>query len=112
VAILYNAETEFIISYFAKVNLNHELIRIVQTTLDGQQYIQRIGVPAPFAEVEIIIDEAQKVELMQADDKNTRLKVVSNSGTFFGKITEVSGYDVQLPKYYKTKLTLSLEVDS
>ncbi|HBL84684.1 MAG: hypothetical protein A2Y17_11160 [Clostridiales bacterium GWF2_38_85] len=108
-ALLKNEDTGTDISIYVSLSTKQEVIRTLQQTLDGNTHIQRIGKPAVTYEVTVYVNDEGKAQLMSAEDTAALLKVVVNSGTYYGRITEMKNFEKLPAGYYKTVFTLAKE---
>ena len=65
---LKNTETSEIITRFVSFRKTQEVIRTVQTALDGTEYLTRFGSPTVHYELTLYVNEAGKAALMDAED--------------------------------------------
>lgn len=104
---LLNRDTGEEITHFVSLNERQEVIRIIHDTLDGEQYIQRIGKPTVNYELTLYINEQGKQLLMQAEDNASLLEVRVKSGIYFGRITELKEFKKLTAGYFEVSATLS-----
>ncbi len=104
---LINLDTTEEITQYVSLMEKQEVIRAIHNTLDGNQYIQRIGTPIISYELALYVNEQGKRLLMQAEDKASLLEVQVKSGTYFGRITELKFFKKLPAGYYEVSATLS-----
>ncbi len=106
-ALLLNRDTNEEITRFVNLQEKQEVIRTIHSTLDGQQYIQRIGEPTISYELKLYITEDGKRLLSQAEDAGSLLEARVQTGIFFGRIIKLSDYKKLTVQYYEVAATLS-----
>ena len=104
---LKNIETAEIITRFVSFRKTQEVIRTVQTALDGTEYLTRFGSPIVHYELTLYINEAGKAKLMAAEDNVPLLECSVKQGLFTGRIVELSSFDYQAAGWYKVTATLA-----
>jgi len=104
---LLNRDTNVNITHFVSLQEKQDVIRATHITLDGQQYIQRIGSPTIKYELTLNVNEEGKVLLMQAEDAASLLEVQVKNGTYYGRITELKDFKKLAGGYYEVLATLS-----
>ena len=104
---LKNTETSEIITRFVSFRKTQEVIRTVQTALDGTEYLTRFGNPTVRYELELYADESGKAALMSAADALPLLEVSVKQGLFTGRITELGRFDYLAAGWYRTTVVLS-----
>ena len=106
-ALLLNRDPNEKITRFVNLLEKQEVIRTVHNTLDGQQYIQRIGAPTISYELKLYVTEDGKRLLSQAEDFGSLLEARVQTGVFFGRIIELSDFKKLTTRYYEVTATLS-----
>ena len=104
---LKNTETNEIITHFVSFRKTQEVIRTVQTALDGTEYLTRFGTPTVHYELTLYVNEAGKALLMSAEDSVPLLECSVKQGIFTGRIIELGGFDYQAAGWYKVTATLA-----
>jgi len=104
---LINRDTNEEITSYVSLMERQEVIRAIHNTLDGNQYIQRIGTPIISYELTLYVDESGKRLLMQAEDLASLLEVQVKNGTYFGRIMELKDFKKLPAEYYEVSATLS-----
>lgn len=104
---LKNTATNEIITRFVSLRKTQEIIRTVQTALDGTEYLTRFGSPTVHYELTLYVDEAGKVSLMSAEDSVPLLECSVRQGLFTGRIIELGDFDYQVAGWYKVTATLA-----
>lgn len=104
---LKNTETSEIITRFVSFRKTQEVIRTVQTALDGTEYLTRFGSPTVHYELTLHVNEAGKAALMEAEDSVPLLECSVKQGVFSGRITELGDFDYQAAGWYKVTATLA-----
>jgi hypothetical protein len=111
-ALLKNKDTNTEITRFVSLKEKQEVIRIVHKTLDGAQYIQRIGEPAKSYELTLFVNDQGKEKLMQAEDSGALLEVTVGSGIYSGRIVELKEFERISSNFYKTTAVIAKEPGS
>ena len=106
-ALFINRDTNEEITRFVSLLEKQDVIRTIHNTLDGQQYIQRIGSPTIKYELTLNVNEEGKILLMQAEDAASLLEVQVKNGTYYGRITELKDFKKLAGGYYEVSTTLS-----
>ncbi len=106
-ALLLNRNTGEEITSFVSLLEKQEVIRTIHNTLDGQQYIQRIGEPTISYELTLYVNEQGKQLLMQAENAASLLEARVKLGIFFGRIIKLSDFKKLTAQYYEVTATLS-----
>lgn len=106
-AILINRDTGETITRFVSLLEKQEVIRTIHNTLDGQQYIQRIGAPTISYELKLYVTEDGKQLLSQAENAGSLLEVRVKAGIFIGRIIELSDFKKLTSDYYEVTATLA-----
>ena len=106
-ASLFNRDKSQEITRFVSLNEKQDIIRTVHNTLDGQQYIQRIGTPTISYELTLYVNEQGKQLLMQAEDVASLMEVKVKNGTYYGRIIELKEFKKLVAGYYEVTTTLS-----
>ena len=104
---LKNIETNEIITRFVSFRKTQEVIRTVQTALDGTEYLTRFGSPTVHYALTLYVDEAGKTALMDAEDSVPLLECSVKQGVFTGRIIELGSFDYQAAGWYKVTATLA-----
>ena len=104
---LKNTETAEIITRFISFKKTQEVIRTVQTALDGTEYLTRFGSPTVHYGLTLYVNEAGKAALMAAEDSVPLLECSVKQGVFTGRIVELGDFDYQAAGWYKTTATLA-----
>jgi len=104
---LKNAETSEIITCFVSFRKTQDVIRTVQTALDGTEYLTRFGSPTVHYELTLYVNESRKTALMDAEDNVPLLECSVNQGVFTGRIVELGSFDYQAAGWYKVTATLA-----
>lgn len=105
---LYNLDTEVSITPYINVNLDQEVTRVVNKTLDGQYYVQIIGNPASYVTIDIYANDAAKVLIMQAEANVNLLRATSEKGVFQGRILDRSTWEKVGLTFFKTTIKLGV----
>lgn len=106
-AVLINRDTSEDITHFVSLQEKQDVIRTIHNTLDGQQYIQRIGAPTISYELKLYVTEDGKRLLSQAEDAASILEARMNTGIYFGRIIKLSDFKKLTTRYYEVTATLS-----
>ena len=104
---LKNTETSEIITRFVSFRKTQEVIRTVQTALDGTEYLTRFGSPTVHYELTLYVNEAGKVALMTAEVSVPLLECSVKQGVFTGRIVELGSFEYQAADWYKVTATLA-----
>ena len=104
---LKNSITSEIITHFVSFQKTQEIIKTVQTTLDGTEYLTRFGSPCVHYELTLYVNDAGKDALMMADEALPLLEVCVRQGIFTGRIVELGDFDYQAAGWYKVLATLA-----
>ena len=104
---LINTETSEIITRFVSFRKTQEVIRTVQTALNGTEYLTRFGSPTVHYELTLYVNEAGKVALMTAEDSVPLLECSVKQGVFTGRVIELGNFDYQAAGWYKVAATLA-----
>ena len=104
---LKNMETDEIITRFVSFRKTQEIIRTVQTALDGTEYLTRFGLPTVHYELTLYVNEAGKAALMAAEDSVPLLECSVKQGVFTGRIIKFGDFDYQAAGWYKVTATLA-----
>jgi hypothetical protein len=104
---LKNTETDETITRFVSFRKTQEVIRTVQTALDGTEYLTRFGSPTVHYDLTLYVNEEGKAMLMDAEDSVPLLECSVNQGVFIGRITELGDFDYQAAGWYKVTATLA-----
>ncbi len=110
-ALLKNRDTNEVITRFVSLLEKQDVIRTIHNTLDGQQYIQRIGAPTISYELKLYVTEDSKRLLSQAEDAASLLEVRVNTGIYYGRIIELTDFKRLTLGYYEVTATLSKVVE-
>ncbi len=105
---LKNTATNEIITRFVSLRKTQEVIRTVQTALDGTEYLTRFGSPTVHYDLTLYVDEAGKASLMSAEDSVPLLECSVKQGVFTGRIIELGDFDYQAAGWYKVTATLAM----
>ncbi len=106
---LKNKDTNEEITRFVSLNEKQDVIRTIHKTLDGRQYIQRIGKPTISYELSLYVSEQGKQLIMQAEDTGALLEFTIKKGVFCGRIIDLKDFEKLPAGYYKTTATLAEE---
>ena len=104
---LKNAVTNTLITRFVSFRKNQEVIRTVQTALDGTEYLVRFGSPTVHYELTLYVDETGKAAMMNAEDSVPLLECSVKQGVFTGRIIELGDFDYLAAGWYKVEATLA-----
>ena len=104
---LKNTETSEILTRFISLRKTQEIIRTVQTALDGTEYLTRFGSPTVHYELTLYVNEVGKTALMAAEDNVPLLECAVKQGVFTGRIVELGDFDYQAAGWYKVSATLA-----
>jgi len=104
---LKNIETDEIITRFVSFRKTQEVIRTVQTALDGTEYLTRFGSPTVHYALTLYVNESGKALLMGAEDGVPLLECSVKQGVFTGRIIELGSSDYQAAGWYKVTATLA-----
>ena len=104
---LKSADTNTLITRFVSFRKTQEVIRTVQTALNGTEYLTRFGSPTVHYELTLYVDEAGKASLMSAEDSVPLLECSVRQGVFTGRIVELGDFDYQAAGWYKVTATLA-----
>lgn len=102
-----NRDTNEEITRFVSLLEKQEVIRTIHITLDGQQYIQRIGAPTISYDLKLYVTEDGKRLLLQAEDAASLLEARVKTGIHFGRIIKLSDFKRLTTNYYEVTATLS-----
>jgi hypothetical protein len=108
---LMNHGTSELITRYVSLETKQDATRIIQKTLDGRQYIQRIGSPVMIYTVTAYVTAQGKIRIMQSEDTGELLKVTVNSGVYFGRAINQTVFERLTFGYYKATMTLAKEVE-
>lgn len=108
-ALLKNTETDQSITRFISLEQKQEAVHVIQKTLDGTHYIQRIGDPAVTYNVTAFVTEQGKALLESAADLGTLLCAQVSNGEYFGRIIKLQEFERLATGLYKATLTLAKE---
>ena len=100
-------DTDKIITRFVNLRTKQERTVIVQTAIDGTEYLTRFGKPVTSYELELYVDEKGKEAVLSAADDLSQLEVSVTLGRFYGRIKEVGEFEKLVTGWYKTMVTLS-----
>ena len=104
---LKSADTNTLITRFVSFRKTQEVIRTVQTALDGTEYLVRFGAPTVHYELTLYVDEAGKALLMSAEDSVPLLECSVKQGVFTGRIVELGDFEYLAADWYKVEATLA-----
>ena len=104
---LKNKETNTLITRFVSFRKTQEVIRTVQTALDGTEYLTRFGMPTVHYELTLYVDEKDKAALMAAEDSVPLLECSVKQGVFIGRIIELSAFEYLAAGWYKVTAILA-----
>ncbi|MFS2315877.1 hypothetical protein QUC22_06005 [Dehalococcoides mccartyi] len=104
---LKNTETSEIITRYVSFRKKQQVIRTVQTALDGTEYLTRFGSPTVHYELTLYVNETGKAMLMAAEDSVPLLECSVRQGVFNGRIVELGSFDYQAAGWYKVTATLA-----
>ena len=104
---LKNSETNTLITHFVSFRKTQEVIRTVQTALDGTEYLVRFGAPTVHYELTLYVDEAGKALLMSAEDSVPLLECSVKQGVFTGRLVELGAFEYLAADWYKVEATLA-----
>ena len=108
---LKNVETAEIITPYVSLDTRQEVTRIIHKSLDGKQYIQRIGNPVITYLISVYVNESGKEKLMHAEDSGALLSVTVKSGEYVGRIIELKEFEKLPAGFYKTTAALAVETE-
>ncbi len=106
-ASLINMDTSEEITRYVTFDTSQEVNRVIQTALDGSEYISLFGNPAVHYDLTLYVDDIGKERLMAAECTTALLKITVKKGEFSGRIIELSKFDRLMPGWYKVTATLS-----
>ncbi len=106
-ALLTNRDTNEEITRFVSLLEKQDVIRTIHITLDGQQYIQRIGAPTISYELKLYVTDDGKRLLSQAEDAASLLEASVKTGIYYGRIIELSDFKRLTSGYYEVTAILS-----
>lgn len=109
---LVNESTGQHLTSFVSFEEKQEVIRIVQTLLDGSEYIQRIGEPTKTYFIVAYVGLTGKKRLQNAEDTASLLKVSVKQGIYFGRIKDLSFSERLAGDWYKAELLLAKEAEA
>lgn len=104
---LKTKDTNTIITRFVNFRKTQEVIRTVQTALDGTEYLTRFGSPTVHYELTLYVNESGKAALMAAEDSVPLLECSVRQGVFTGRITSLSDFGYLAAGWYKVTATLA-----
>ena len=104
---LKNKETNTMITRFVNFRKTQEVIRTVQTALDGTEYLTRFGSPTCHYELILYVNESGKAALMAAEDTVPLLECSVRQGIFTGRMIELSDFEYQAADWYKVTAILA-----
>ena len=104
---LKNSETNTLITRFVSFRKTQEVIRTVQTALDGTEYLVRFGAPTVHYELTLYVNEMGKAALMSAEGSVPLLECSVKQGVFTGRIVELGDFDYLAAGWYKVEATLA-----
>jgi hypothetical protein len=104
---LKNTETNETITRFVSFRKTQEVIRTVQTALDGTEYLTRFGSPTVHYELTLYVNEKGRTALMAAEDSVPLLECSVKQGVFTGRIIDLGSFDYQAAGWYKVTATLA-----
>ncbi len=104
---LKNTETGKIITRFVSFRKTQDVIRTVQTALDGTEYLTRFGIPTVHYELTLYVDEKGKASLMTAEGGVPLLECSVRQGIFTGRIIELGSFEYLAAGWYKVTATLA-----
>ena len=105
-AYIKNADTGDTITRYVNFNRRQELCLTVQTALDGTEFLTRFGRPVVTYVVEAHVNETGKELLMAAAASLALMEVKVRSGTFTGRIKELSEFEPEYYGWYKASILL------
>jgi hypothetical protein len=108
---LMTPDTGECITRYVSLETGQDATRIIQQTLDGRQYIQRIGNPVFSFTVTAYVTAQGKTRILQAEDSGECLKVTVGSGVYFGRILDRPVFEKLTSGYYKATMTLAKEAE-
>lgn len=104
---LKNSDTNTLITRFVSFRKNQEVIRTVQTALDGTEYLVRFGAPTVHYKLTLYVDESGKSALMHAEAAVPLLECSVKQGEFTGRIIELGDFEYLAAGWYKVEVTLA-----
>lgn len=104
---LSNLDTGEDITRYVNFNKTQDVNLVVQTSLDGTEYLTRFGEPVYHYKIEAYVDNEAKEMLMAAFDRLDLLEVDVRIGTFTGRIKELGNFDLQYYGWYKVDIVLA-----
>lgn len=104
---LKNKDTNTLITRFVNFRKTQDVIRTVQTSLDGTEYLTRFGSPVTHYELTLYVNEAGKSSLMKAEDSVPLLECSVRQGVFSGRIIELGAFEYLAAGWYKVTVTLA-----
>ena len=106
---LKNAETGELITRFVSCKHKQSRMLIVQTALDGTEYLTRFGSPVDSYELTLFLAKEGQSCILQAADKLSLLEFSVRQGKFSGRIMKLSDFERLTTDWSKVTLTLSAE---
>lgn len=100
-------ETNMMITRFVNFRKTQEVIKTVQTSLDGTEYLTRFGSPTSHYELVLYVNEEGKAALMAAEDSVPLLECSVRQGIFTGRMIELSDFEYQAADWYKVSVILA-----
>ena len=109
---LKNAETGELITRFVSCKHKQSRTLIVQTALDGTEYLTRFGSPVDSYELTLFLTKEGQSCILQAADNLSLLEFSVRAGTFSGRIIKLSDFERLTTEWSKVTLTLSAESEA
>ena len=106
---LKNKDTNTIITQFVNFRKTQEVIRTLQTALDGTEYLTRFGAPILHYELTLYVDEKGKAALMKAEDQASLLEFFVKQGVFTGRIIKLGAFEYLAAGWYKLTVILAAQ---
>jgi hypothetical protein len=108
---LKNMDNGIVITRFVSLKEKQEVIRTLHRTLDGRQLVSRYGEPTISYELTVYVKDNERLELLNAEDDLSLLKVTIRDRTYLGRIIKLSDFERISLEYFKAEVTLAKEVD-
>lgn len=106
-AYLKNTETAEVLTHFVSLRKTQDMTLIVQTALDGTEYLTRFGNPVYHYELTLYVNENRKNALMTAADTLSLLECSVRQGVFTGRIMKLGDFEYLAAGWYRVTATLA-----
>jgi len=110
-AFLKNTATGELITRYLNCKTVQQVNLTVQTSLDGTEYLTRFGSPVLHCELELLLTEAGKNLLMQAEASLDELLISVRAGNYLGRILSVGEYSSVSYGWYRVTVILSAKCE-